>query len=395
MATARVHVSIIPDKGGIVVYDLHAGRILHSITDYLVFLSYKLAKNWSTVEQAGWRISRFYSFLLLNGQSILDIDDATLVEYRSRELTLVKKDRSFRGSDRAVRSTVNQKLSAILNWIAWMQSLGLVSQFTIGPSNARVTASSVGRHRMGLAPIPGDAISSPLYLSGAGDAGSGPFVSESIYRAALEHIVRTAKSDYKAQRDSLFLDVSRYAGFRRGSTHSLTIDQFCQDLLLRWQEDTFSVTPKVQKLGYENSFEIPTDLALRVSDFIEGPRRALVKRLGVGVSITRDQVFLSMRTGRPVSARSMTSALRPAMRAAGGKKGKVIHAIRGLFASNVVLDEAIHRRDAGLDTSTVSIALATAWKLGQKDPDSMVPYVAQELSNIARRSLAKRRRDEE
>ena len=394
MSTARVHVSIVPSLPGVIVYDLQEGCVLHEITDYLVDLSYKFAKKASTIEQAAWRISRFYSYLLAHGREILDIDDSVLVEYRSHELTEVTKDRSFRGSARAVRSTVNQKLSAILGWVAWLQAARLLPPFTIGPAESRVTASTVDRRRIGSVPLPGDAISSPLYLRGAGDSGSGPFVVDGIFRSASENIVRTARSDYLAQRNSLFIDIARHAGFRRASINSLTVDQFSRSRLLSWQEDTFPVTPAIQKLGYENTFEIPTELALRVSDFIEGPRRALVKVLSAGVRTTRNRIFLSMRTAQPIADRSISSALRPAMRLAGAKKGKVIHAFRGLFASKVVESEATRRRDAGLDTSTMSIALATAWKLGQRNPESIVPYVAQELSNIARRSLAKDQDDD-
>jgi integrase len=390
MSAARLHVSFSETTGAAVIYDLHLKAIIHELTDYTLFLRKMCQRKPRSVKNAAWRLARFWTFLLMRGKTLLDIDSALMTVYRDTELLEVQRDRSFRGSPRAAKQTVNQKVSTVLGLLAWLQADGKLPSNTIGPTlKYRVMAESFKPGRAGSVPRAGDPISTELYFPDAGVGGTGPFVQEHVYEKALEYIVETAQSEYIAERDALFVDIARHAGFRRGSINSLTTSQFKREVLEAWREDTYPVTPARQKRDYERTFEIPLDLALRVSDFIEGARHEFVKAKGAGVKVTKDRIFLSARDARPLKGRSMSTALRPAMRAAGAPKGKVVHALRGLFMTESYVTEGERRRENQLDTSTMSVALATAFAAGQKNAESIVPYVVDAQSRALRRRLSK------
>lgn len=384
----RVNVSLHPESGLCVAYDVHLGSVVHEITDYCVFMADDLQRKPITLHYSSLRLARFWSYLLSRGKTLSSVNDALLTEYRSAELAEVTRDSKHRGSKYAARQTVNQKLATVLGWLVWLQVSSRLPQGTIGPLGCRVTARSARPlpGQQGL--VPGEPLTSYLYLEGAGAGGSGPYVSHEVFERALEAIMTGSSSDYIAHRDSLFIDIARTAGFRRGSICSLRVNQFPRDQLERWELATFPVKPSKQKRDYEIEFEIPLELALRVLDFIDGPRQLLVDQLRARPAKTRDSIFLSQRDGRPMLERSMTSSISRAMRAAGATKGQAIHVLRGLFMTETVLDEGEARRVAGLDTSTMSIALATAWNAGQKNATSIIPYVAQAQSRAARKRMA-------
>lgn len=384
----RVHVSAHADTGICVAYDLHLSSVVHAITDYCIFQADHLQRKRTTLYYSTLRLARFWSFLLNKDRSLSSVNDEFLVRYRDAEYDEVMRDARHRNSERAAKSTVNQKLSTVLGWLVWLQATSQLPKDTIGPINCRVNARPVRARQHMESLLPGDALSSWLYYPDAGVGGSGPYVPEDLFERAVEFIMKNSKSDYIAHRDALFIDIARTSGFRRGSICSLTTQQFPRSKLEQWCEPTFPVTPTVQKRDYENTFEVPLELALRVLDFVDGPRNELVEGLRARHAKTDDHIFLSQRDGRPMLERSMTSSIVDAMRSAGAEKGKVIHALRGLFMTETVADEGVMRREQGLDTSTLSIALATAWKAGQRNPTSIVPYVARAQSHAARKRIA-------
>jgi hypothetical protein len=104
-----------------------------------------------------------------------------------------------------------------------------------------------------------------------------------------------------------------------------------------------------------------------------------------------NEIFLSSKTGAPMAERALSQSIRQPCAQPEHQKGKSIHAVRELFAGETLREEELLRREAGLDTSAASLAMATAWKLGQKNPESLFPYVSQELSRIAHAKKRERR----
>ena len=376
--------------GEVIVYDLRRNVIVHEILDYTRWLAHHAGRDAKTISQAGNHLAGFWGKMLTGSNRLSSICDSLLSDYRDEELKSVLSNPRSRGSKRAAKSTVNQKLGAMLNWLVWLQYKGICPPDTIGPVNCRVTAWPARSPLKDGPWMPGSPVSSDLFLTGAGTSGLTPAVSRESFEAVREHIEVTYLSEYIASRDSLFVDVAASAGFRRGSICSLRTDQFDREQLAAWDHDTFPVTPSAQKFGYEDTFEIDTLLALRVSDFIEGPRKQLLEDLKVSSRVTIAKIFLSSKTGKPITDRSMTSRLGKAMRAIGGTKGQAVHAFRGLFANETIDSETDRRVQRGLDTSTLSIASATATQLGQRRAESLFPYVANHQSRVARKRLVAR-----
>jgi hypothetical protein len=386
----RIQVTFMPRTGEALVYDLQDHSIVHELVDYGLFLRSSRQLEQCSVQLTTWALARFWSHLVTQGKTLSEIDQALLVAYRDSDLKRVKTDRSHRDSDRAAKATINGKLSMILHWLVWLQWTGAIAPDSIGVLGCRVEAEAAKSNDLILKP--GIKLSSSLFYRDAGRGANRPYVAREVVDAAAQIIMDEATDPYVAFRNITFNDLGSNSGFRRGSMTSLKITQFPSEELESWTDDQYEVKPEKQKLNYENTFSISIDLALRVSEFIEGPRAELVKRLGVDRRKTQDRIFLSSTTGEPMSDRGMTQSLRKAMRAAGTKKGQVVHVLRGLFLSEQIEAEGGDRARRGLDTSTASIAAAVAVKAGQRNPNSLNDYVSAEQSRIAARRRSAERK---
>lgn len=382
-------------NGEVIAYDLRANNLVSEITDYSLWLVDVNRRDAKTIEQQLGHIARFWVYLRELGRSLSAVSDEFLMKYMSRELVKVRSNSRSRGSERAAKSTVNQKISAILNWLLWLQSTGRCHDGMIGPHNCRVTASPGKGVRDLRHWAPGDGIYSSLLYRDAGTSGSIPRASREMFEGASAELERMTDWKYVAERDKMFLDIATTAGFRRGSICSLTVDQFDAQQIRRTEATTMGLTPAVQKFKYENEFQVDTLLMLRILDFIEGPRASLIAELGKERSAlaTIGHVFLSATTGKAMSDRAMTARISRAMRKVGAKKGMSIHAHRGLFAMEATESVMNQRLQLGADTSVASVAYQVAPMLGHKNAESQFQYTAGEQGRIGRQILAKQSRN--
>lgn len=385
--------SVVPDTGMDVVYDLDKLCVVNDLTDYSIWLKTKKRLDAKTVRQDIGHLVAFYAYLRRQKRDPSSIGDAFIHKWVNSELASVAANPRARNSELAARTTVNQKTSAILHWLFWMQLEGRCSKGTIGPVDCRVTASLKSRRSSWHRPRKSESrLESNHFLRGAAACPFVPPVSREIYDKLCDHIQASALSTYIAQRDRLFVDVAASAGFRRGSICSLSIGQIDARYLRETAEMTAKLKPAAQKFGYEHVYDVDTLLLLRVLDFIEGPRARLLSELNVTEAIARGQIFLSARTGKPMTDRAMTARISTAMRAIGCAKGQAIHVFRGLYVNEIADDEIEDRLEAGLDTSTASIVAAVAPRVGQKNPASLFAYISGKQTEIARRRRAARRR---
>ncbi|MFN4350943.1 MAG: hypothetical protein ACK4F6_09050 [Hylemonella sp.] len=182
------------------------------------------------------------------------------------------------------------------------------------------------------------------------------------------------------------LDIASVTGFRRGSINSLTVDQFTGADYVETRNGTVVIRPKKQKFGYGDTFEIPTFLHEQVKRFIVEHRDPFVERKSVRQTTHGGAVFLSNKTGAPLTDRSQTAIVSPVMRKLGLKKGSVLHVWRSKFAVEEVEKEYMDRKELGLDTSPQSIQLAVSTALGHRHPESIRPYIsAFEASKVSSR----------
>lgn len=382
-------------NGEVIAYDLRSKKIIDEITDYSIWLLDVNRRDPKTIGQQLGHIARFWVYLRECGKSLTAVSDGTITQYMSRELKMVLSNSRSRGSERAAKSTVNQKISAILNWLLWLQNTGMCHERMIGPYKCRVTASPKKNVKDLRHWAPGQGIYSSLLYRDAGTSGAIPRADRNLYVCTLRELERMTEWNFVSERDKIFLDIAMTAGFRRGSICSLTVNQFDAKQIRRTTAATMGLTPKVQKFKYENEFQVDTLLMLRILDYIEGPRASLLVALGLERSdlATNGHLFLSATTGKAMTDRAMTARISRAMRNAGAKKGMAIHAHRGLFAMEATESVMKQRLQIGADTSIESVAHQVAPMLGHKNVKSQFQYTAGEQGRIGRQILAKQSRE--
>ena len=286
--------NVMPGSGLSVVYNLSSKSVVAEITDYSLWLARDEHKDPKTIVQTTGHLVRLYAYLLGRGIKLRGLNDFVLREFLDAELESVKRNSRSRGSELAAARTVNQKVSAILNWLLWLQMEGVCPSGTIGPSGCSVTAWPSRRSRRGTSGAwrPGSGLDSDHFRPAGSASQFVPAVSREAYEAVCNYIDETSLSTYIARRDALFVDIASTAGFRRGSICSLDVGQFDPDLIRSTDALTMPLKPIVQKFHYENQFEVSTLLMLRVLEFIEGPRADLLAELGVSEQATKGKIFL-------------------------------------------------------------------------------------------------------
>jgi site-specific recombinase XerD len=194
--------------------------------------------------------------------------------------------------------------------------------------------------------------------------------NDEIKEAVLEQFNTSFDSEYVAVRNSLMQRIAERVGLRRGSIASLLSASFSRKRLDACRHSV-DVTPPVQKNDYEDSFEIPLDLAYEVCSFIEQLRKPFAKDKGSEVN----EVFLSYRNGQPLAPSSITAIFSTIMKAAGGPLGAAVHAWRHRFVQDEVDREMAYRIREGLSVSDVDVCAAVSRRIGQKNPNSIQPYL--------------------
>jgi integrase len=206
---------------------------------------------------------------------------------------------------------------------------------------------------------------------------------EGVVEAMHQHFADGQSEPYVFHRNALWADIAEVVGFRRASICSLRITQFDRATLELEQGPVVLITPPSQKFGYQNDFQFPVWLALRVCEFDDRYRAPMLERKRVSKTKSQDRIFLSSRTGAPMTDRSMTRIMSQAMRSAGAPKGVAGHALRAKFCNDLIRSEYDARLEKGMDTSTLAIASAVAWRMGHRNPDSLFAYVSKLQSKEA------------
>lgn len=370
------------EKGApVVVYDLQANDVDEELTAYGLYMSGDRLLKASTVVGAIYQVARLKTYLREKEPALLS--DLLLKEYRTRLLEEAKT-RSRGTRERAINATVNATLGAAYDWIWWLQATRRVPQLTIGPHPCAVKSEEIRSTRYRKI-----SWSKPLLLRNGGRSSSkklpGFVPTDQRKGELLEYFHDSTQSYYLAKRNALMLMVADRVGLRLGSVCSLSARDFDRERLDASAFETIDVVPRKQKFSYENSFEIPLDLAYEICSFIEGPREGLIKGKRLESSQI-DEVFLSEKTGLPLKPRSVSSLFSKAMRELGAPKGAAFHAWRHKFVQDEVDREIAYRLEKKLDISDDSVKGSVSMKVGHKHPDSIQPYLLSYHTRSKRRS---------
>lgn len=376
------------NKVGIIVYDLHKEEVVDCLTDYLQCLINDRHLSKHTVIQGSYQLVEFWAYLSEMGLQASQTTDRVLSSFRDSSYRKVIVAKSHRNSPEDAKRTINLKLSRIYDWLVWMQGSGRLPTGVVDACGLVTVYRPAddwmfrGRNRrrresVGIYPL----------LFKVRDINKKHAVQRVVVldehvSQLLGHFV-TKYDLFTSQRNCLFVELADMTGFRRASICSLTVDQFDRSAI-DGADGEFLVRPLRQKFSYSKTFAISLLAAYRVRQFIDDYWIPWVEEHGISASVHQNHIFLSSKSGSPITERAMSQIVSKGFRDIGFEKGVGPHALRGKFASQVADEELEIRQELGLDTSNRSIAASMAMKLGHNDPDQFYKYASSSQARRAR-----------
>ncbi|MGJ7503684.1 tyrosine-type recombinase/integrase [Variovorax sp. ZT5P49] len=377
------------DVGGrstVLVYDLSRGQVIRELTDYAIHMADQEQLTGLTISKRIGQLVQFWRYLSIEGVSSQEVADRHLIAFRDRELESVLKKGSALGSLAPARRTVNDKLVAVLSWLAWQHKRGMITAPKVTSLIERGRVPQRAKYRGSHAAATLKSKSNVLFRSvGSASKHKTSFVaSQETFDAVQRYFFESTSNAYVAHRNALIVEIANSVGFRRASINSLTVDQFDRLMLESTRDPVVLIRPRSQKFGYETDFPFPVWLGLRICDFCDQYRPLSCGK----AKITCSEIFLSARNGKPMTDRAISQIVSRAMRNAGAPRRSSLHTFRAKFANDLINQELEIRQARGMDTSSASIAAAVALRMGHRNSDSLYAYVsaAQSLSALTPRS---------
>ncbi len=384
---------------GVIFYDLERLEVVDDLTDYFAYLAFDKQLHYSRVFDDAYAMRKFWCYLWARKICPDDCSNAILVDFRDAELADLMKSSLAKGKDRIAKRTVNSRLRRIYDWLAWLKQSGRASARLIGSRGCRVTST--------LAPDAGPRAVGPqrsregqerypclFKRTGASSRHRTAYSpTDQIRLETTDRLMGDAESDFLAHRNALLIDIANSMGFRRGSILSLTVEQIEYSLKMQPHTDYVYVCPSAQKNGYSDTFEMPAWMAVRIKGFVDDYFRPYATHKGWKLDVGSSKVFVSAKTGMPLTPRSVTKLVSKALRASGAPRFSSIHSFRHKFAREGIEAETEYRKEHGLDTSLPSITASMSLRLGHKSDQSIRPYVAEYQHPSRRRAEALDKKD--
>lgn len=375
----------------VMFYDVEAGVLIPDLTDYTIDLGQYYSLSSKTILFAAYHLKRFWEFLSDRGYRIEQCSDAILMKFRDEEYKKTFQSKNGRNQKLMAQRSVNERLSRVYHWLAWLRIKGKVSPHLIGQVGCQVKSSLITEWN-GPASDTGSLSWSnrkrgrqrcPLLFARTGKGSKhrvGYVPSEEARLAAISYLHGSVNSDYLAHRNSLIIDLANHVGFRRGSINSLTINAFRVALSDVGENGFHYIRPPSQKFNYADRYDIPAWLIHRVLHFVDNYLVPEANARGWNINLKNANLFLSHRNGQPLKDRSITDIVSAAMRAVGAPRGASLHVFRKKFASDDAEKEAHYRAENNLDTSFNSVISSTGLRLGHKSSESIAAYIQHRLS---------------
>lgn len=365
------------------------GETSWEFLDYMIYCIDSAGLNRKTVENKAYSLAKWLRYLWSMRVGIFSARDSHIKGFRDLEVERIPTNSN--GSKMSRKRSINQDVRAIYQFYGWLQNTPKYGQGRnlLGSRLCQITSTlddtsqdrmSRSRHRTGRYPLAfRDAAEGSKHRLG--------FVPDDNRRAQLVgHFYATSTPDV-ARRNTLMFSLAWHLGWRRGSILSLTVDDF--EIHRGTSNDAIQIVPRSQKFSYGKSFSVPTRIVAEVLDYVDGERRRLVARTGA----KSRAIFLSLRTGEPLSNQAASSIFSKARSALGWPHGSGLHCWRRGFANNYLEREVDARLEIGLDTSGETLALSLAYALGQENISSQTAYI-RDTQRRALRSTAFKRHDD-
>lgn len=372
----------------------HEGRLLSPFNEYLDEISQDLrrrraspSQTKSALESATYAIKALCVFLAKEGKSVLELDDKLLEKFRDEALDQVMQSKAHRGDANEAKRTVNTKLRQVYQCLHKCQKAHRLPKGTIGWMHCKVRSSWPQADETPTDILVEDRRKHPLRFSNVGegsrDDNSQYFATKKDIAKIEEYFWRQA-NPFAAQRNVVMLRVIEIMGWRVASLNSLTTHQFSQAALTSQAHlDEFIVVPPHQKGGHSYTFTMPFELACQVAEFIAGSRAQCLQALGVSEATTEGRLFISTRTGEPLTDHAVSEIFADAFKAVGAPTGSGAHALRRFVGQETADEEVAFRRANNLSLDREDVERAIQEKLGHSSVLSQRVY---------RRALSKLKR---
>ena len=374
----------------VLFYDLKAERVIDELTDYSLHMADGEQLDGKTIRNHSYFLKRFYEYLQAHSLDLNCCSDSVLKKFRDQEKKTILQSSASKKNVRIANGTVNERLRRIYRWLTWLQEGGRVRAGLIGKKGCGVRSALPSRalveRQKRLTPNVARQQARDDYpllfkKTTLRSKHRRQFVPTEAFRFELiERLHESAASPYIAHRNALIVDTANTVGFRRGSINSLRIAQFLDGQVEEADGGFMYVTPDAQKFGYEESFAFPVALAQRVTHFIANYLLPTAAARGWKIDLKTSPVILSYRDGRPMRDRSITKMLSGHFRALGAPAWNATHSLRRKFANDEMDSEAEYRVEQKLDTSARSIAATVSLRMGQRNPESLEPYLAAKIT---------------
>lgn len=358
--------------------------ISYELLDYSIHLAKRLSLADLTVRSIIYHLTPFLGWIDLAGRGIDEVGNDTLISFRDYEYQrLLGRNKA---SSKAHKRTVNSRLVAVYNFLIWYQWRHPELVRMVGRSDSQVTTTlccdASGKIIKNLS------LKSGFYPILFSDAGAGAR-HRPVYKASdddcenIKFDFLVKHDEFIAARNITMMEIMDQVGLRRASVNSLRCAQFdvSDDFFL--QNETLKVVPDSQKFDYEKSFDFPEMLVIKIRNFIDRERNDFLERKCGGVDRSGGRIFLSSITARALTNAAVTGIFSSAFDRIGVTGRASCHAFRHKYANDVIHDEILLRKDAGVDTSDASVAYSVAPRMGHANPNSLISYVANAQIEIA------------
>ncbi|WP_081651611.1 tyrosine-type recombinase/integrase [Cupriavidus sp. WS] len=385
-----------------VAYSPEDDVLIWPLMDYAIFLSDRLLLDEKSVEKTIRSVASFINYMWGEYRArvsrkyptpqflIEQAYDSVLERYRNNELRLVMQKPNSSGDEILARKTVNAKLVEIYYFLAWYQHT-TGCKGLIGSRECRVTSElkhATSRRGMRTSTSSSRVMFPKLYKrTGKNSTKRHGYAATDSDVAKLSEYIKHEFTAFAAVRNNLMLTIADEMGWRCESIVSLRCSLFTDERVERMSTEGLICVPDAQKFGYQNQFKLPPKLVLKIYHFINDARKSFLDEMGWKENRTKDQVFISAKDGRPLKPNSVSAIFGTAMKKIGAPRRAGIHSMRHKFAKKEVGEETLARAALGLDTSARSVATAVALKTGHANPDSLVDYVNETQSELARQAI--------
>jgi integrase len=349
------------------------GRTLFSAVEYILYLETALQYQPQTVETHAFSVAAWHRYIQCTKSEFKVISHEIIVDFRNY-LFNNKADPSSNSKSKRQRS-INVVLRAVYKYLDWIiRSDWILHEKQQAGTfvSPELLINSIRKNRY------------PAAYRNIGEASrhSVGWTPERFHRTTLVEYFYRKMAPSAAERNSLILDIALNTGWRLSSILSLKTTQFNIENI-DFEKDTHMVTPESQKFGYTKSFEIPTDLMLRIVSYLDGPREDIV----IATRSSSKLIFLSIITGNSLNRQSVSAIFSIARRELGWPRGGGIHSWRRAFTTELIERELDSRIEQGLDLSLESVSMTIAAALGHESLDSHMAYV-RDTQRRTRNSIA-------